>query len=245
MLISYSHKLIFFHIAKVAGLSIKEALKDYAQEPEKFKINRPQRMLEGKINPLYQMWESSILHAKAKDVKKELSEEVYNSFYKFAFVRNPWDWQVSYYHFILKEKAHIRHELVKSMAGFEEYLKWVINTKNPFSKGATKLQKELITDSQGRLIIDFIGRYETLETDFNYVCQRLSLQTSLPYLNKSKHRNYQEYYNPKTIKLVEEHFQEDIALFGYTFDGYSDQIGQGIRKTKNSLDQGLKTTVQV
>ena len=136
-------------------------------------------------------------------------------------MRNPWDWQVSYYHFILKEETHIRHELVKSMEGFEQYLQWVIETKNPFPKGATKLQKELITDSDGKLIIDFIGRYETLQKDFDYVCQRLNIQVSLPYLNQSKHGDYQGYYNTKTIKLVEEHFQEDIALFGYTFDGYS------------------------
>jgi hypothetical protein len=235
MLISYSHKFIFFHIAKAAGSSIKEALKSYAQEPEKFKINRPPRMLGDKINPFYEIWESSLWQAKARDVKKELPAEVYNSFYKFAFVRNPWDWQVSYYHFILKEKTHIRYELVKSMDSFEKYLEWVINTKNPFPKGTNKLQREHITDSEGKLIIDFIGRYETLETDFNDVCQLLNLQTSLPHLNTSKHRNYQEYYNAKTIKLVEEHFQEDIALFGYTFDGYSDQIGQGVRKTTNSL----------
>ena len=64
-------------------------------------------------------------------------------------------------------------------------------------------------------------------------------------MNQSKHRNYQEYYNPKTIKLVEEHFQEDIALFGYTFDGYSAEIGQGIQKQISSLEKGLKTTAQV
>ena len=86
MLISYSHKFIFFHIAKAAGSSIKEALQSYAQEPEKFKINRPQRMLGDKINPFYEIWESSLWHAKAKDVQKELSPEIYNSFYKFAFV---------------------------------------------------------------------------------------------------------------------------------------------------------------
>ncbi|MFM5897573.1 MAG: sulfotransferase family 2 domain-containing protein [Dolichospermum sp.] len=235
MLISYSHKFIFFHVPKAAGLSIKKALQSYAQEPEKFKISRPQKMLGDKINPFYEIWSSSILHAKSKDVKKELSSEVYNSFYKFAFVRNPWDWQVSYYHFILKEKTHIRHELVKSMTGFEEYLEWVINTKNPFPKGATKLQKEIVTDSQGRLIIDYVGRYETLATDLNYVCQRLNLQASLPYLNQSKHRNYREYYNTRTMKLVADNFQEDIALFGYTFDGYTDKIGQGIGKTTDSF----------
>lgn len=245
MLISYSHQFIFFHVTKAAGTSIKEALKPYAQEPEKFKINRPQRLLGDQINPLYEIWESSLWHAKARDAKKELPEEVYNGFYKFAFVRNPWDWQVSYYHFILKEKNHIRHELVKSMAGFEEYLQWVIHTKNPFPKGATKLQTEIITDSEGQLIVDFVGRYETLETDFNHLCQRLNIQVSLPYLNQSRHRDYREYYNDKTIKLVQEHFQEDIALLGYTFEGYNSKVDPVINLKTDSHDRGLQTIAKM
>lgn len=224
MLISYSHQFIFFHVTKAAGTSVKAVLEPYAQQPEKFKINRPPRMLGEQINPLYEMWASSLWHAKARDMQKELSEEVYNNFYKFSFVRNPWDWQVSYYHFILKEKDHVRHELVKSLDGFEEYLEWVISTKNPFPKGATKLQKDLITDLEGKIIVDFVGRYETLEADFDLVCQRLNIKASLPCLNKSKHRDYREYYNNRTRKLVEKHFQDDIALFGYTFDSYQSQI---------------------
>lgn len=245
MLISYSHQFIFFHITKTAGSSIKESLKSYAQELQKFKINRPPKMLGEKINPLYEMWESSIWHAKARDAQKELPAEVYNNFYKFAFVRNPWDWQVSYYHFILKEETHIKHQLVKSMDGFEQYLEWVINTKNPFPKGSTKLQKDIITDSTGKLIVDFVGRYETLDADFSTICQVLNLQATLPYLNQSKHQDYKSYYNEKTRKLVEEHFQEDIALFGYTFDGYYSTMGQGKIFPTNSPNEIVKPTTTV
>ncbi|MEC4895501.1 MAG: sulfotransferase family 2 domain-containing protein [Oscillatoria sp. PMC 1051.18] len=220
MLISYQKKFIFFHVTKAAGTSVKKALKPYSQEPEKFKIPRPAPTINNQPNPFYEMWLSALWHAKARDAKKELSEEIYNKFYKFAFVRNPWDWQVSYYHFILKETTHIRHELVKSMSGFEEYLEWVIATKNPFPKGATKLQKDIITDYNGNIIVDFVGRYETLAADFNYVCQSLNLDVSLPHLNKSTHRDYKSYYTEKTKQLVAEHFQADIDLFGYTFDGY-------------------------
>lgn len=221
MLISYSHNFIFFHVTKAAGTSVKNALQEYAQEPEHFKIKRPPKTVDGKPNPFYEMWEASLWHAKAREVKKHLTEEVYNKFYKFAFVRNPWDWQVSYYHFILKETTHIRYELVKSMkGGFEEYLEWVIATKNPFPKGATKLQKDIITDYDGKLIVDFIGRYETLAEDFDRVSQMLNLNVSLPHLNSSSHRDYRTYYNDRTKKLVEDYFQEDIELFGYTFDGY-------------------------
>ncbi|MEC4983956.1 MAG: sulfotransferase family 2 domain-containing protein [Oscillatoria sp. PMC 1068.18] len=223
MLISYPQKFIFFHVTKAAGTSVKEALKPYCQEPEKFKIPRPAPTINNQPNPLYEMWSSALWHAKARDAKKGLSEETYKKFYKFAFVRNPWDWQVSYYHFTLKETTHIRHELVKSMSGFEEYLEWVIATKNPFPKGATKLQKDIITDYNGNIIVDFVGRYETLATDFNRVCKILNLDVSLPHLNKSNHRDYTSYYTEKTKKLVAEHFQADIDLFGYTFDSYHSQ----------------------
>ena len=219
MIVSYSHKFIFFHVAKVAGLSIKEALKEYITEPEKFKIARPPKMLGGKPNPLYEMWESTLLHAKARDAKKELPEEIYNDFYKFAFVRNPWDWQVSYYHFILKQPTHIRYKMVKSMSGFEEYLEWVINTKNPFAKGATKLQKDMIADKEGKIMVDFVGRYETLVKDFESVCKLLNINAFLPHFNSSGSRDYRLFYNERTKKLVAENFQEDIDLFGYTFEG--------------------------
>lgn len=227
MLISYDRQFIFFHVTKAAGTSVKKALEPYAQEPEKFKIARPPRRVEGELNPFYEMWESMLWHAKARDAQKELPAEDYDRFYKFAFVRNPWDWQVSYYHFILKETTHIRHDLVQSMTGgFEEYLEWVIATKNPFPKGATKLQAEIITNKEGELIVDYIGRYETLTQDFNEICQRLELAVQLPHLNQSQHRDYQAYYNDRTRNLVAENFAQDIELFGYTFAGYHPEVGQ-------------------
>lgn len=220
MLISYSHQFIFFHIAKVAGISIREALKPYVQEPEKFKIKRPPKKLDnGAANPLYEMWESSLTHAKAKEVKADVSSDIYNGFYKFSFVRNPWDWQVSMYHFLLKETSNIRYDLIRSMNSFEEYLEWVICAKNPYPKGATKLQKEMVVDENNNLIVDFIGKYENLNQDFAQICQVLKINATLPHLNQSSHRDYKLYYNERTQKMVAEHFSEDIELFRYTFEG--------------------------
>ncbi|MEE4359287.1 MAG: sulfotransferase family 2 domain-containing protein [Desulfococcaceae bacterium] len=219
MLISYTHKFIFFHVAKAAGLSIREALRPYVQEPERFKIRRPPKMTDGKPNPIYEMWENTLLHAKAGDVRKELEKDIYDSFYKFAFVRNPWDWQVSMYHFILKDPIHVKHKLVTSMGGFEEFLEWVIASEKPYPRGASKFQKDVITDEQGNLIIDFAGRFENLAHDFAHVCRVIGIRASLPRINTTDHRDYRDYYNNNTKKMVAEHFREDIELFGYTFDG--------------------------
>lgn len=219
MQISYSHKFIFFHVAKVAGLSIRDALNGCTAEPEKFKIKRPPQLSKGKPNPLYAIWEALLLHATAKDAKKHLPGNIFDDFYKFAFVRNPWDWHVSMYHFILKEKEHVHHEVVKSMGGFgEPYLQWVIDTKRPFARGATKFQKDMVTDADGNLIVDCIGRFETLATDFNRICQSLGVDASLPHLNGTSHRDYRSYYNDTTRQMVATYFKDDIDLFGYTFE---------------------------
>lgn len=218
MIISYTNKFIFFHVAKVAGISIREALKEYTQEPEKFKIKRPPRQINGRTNPLYTMWESALTHVTASEARKEL-DELFHTFYTFAFVRNPWDWQVSMYHFLLKETDNPRYAEVKAMSGFEEFLEWVIVTKNPYPRGATRLQSEMITDTAGEVIVDFVGRYENLAADFAQVCHRLNIAAKLPHLNSSHHRDYRSYYNERTRKLVEDFCAADIELFGYTFEG--------------------------
>lgn len=218
MLISHSHQFIFFHVAKTGGMSARAVLEPFAEEPEKFKIKRPPRIKNGKPNKVYEMWEAILLHAKARDAKKLLPNGIFDDYYKFAFVRNPWAWQVSMYHFILKEPKHVKRKLVESMSGFDEYLEWVIATPNPYPKGATKLQAEAIADADGNLLVDYVGRFETLADDFNAVCGQLNLDVRLPHRNKSKHRDYRDYYNDHTRALVAKHFQQDIELFGYTFD---------------------------
>jgi len=221
MLISHSHRFIFFHVAKTAGLSVREALHPYTEEPTHFKIRRPPKQKNGQLNPFYAVWEAALIHAKAGDAQRELPPAIFDRYYKFAFVRNPWDWQVSMYHFILQEPTHVRYAWVKSLGTFERYLAWVIETPQPYAKGATKLQKEVLTDGDGNLLVDFVGRYETLAQDFAQLCCKLNLVAQLPHVNKSAHRDYRAYYNERTQQMVADHFAADIELFGYTFDGIS------------------------
>jgi hypothetical protein len=221
MQISYTHKFIFVHVAKVAGLSIRKALSPYTQEPERFRIRRPQKMVNGEVNPLYTMWQSTLTHVTARAIRRELPADTYNDYYKFAFVRNPWDWHVSMYHFILKEKEHVNHQVVSALGTFDNYLEWAFNHKrNPYAKGATRQQHEMLVDDNGALMVDFVGRFENLASDFEKIMQTIAVNVSLPAINQSKHESYMNYYNEKRKKLVAEHSRQDILLFDYKFDGY-------------------------
>jgi len=111
---------------------------------------------------------------------------------------------------MLQQKTHFQHELIKSMKNFDEYIVWRVNEDKV-------LQKEFVTDSSDKIIVDFVGRFEFLRKHFHHVCNVLNINASLPHFNKSSHMHYQSYYNVETRRLVEENFSEDIELFGYTF----------------------------
>jgi hypothetical protein len=221
MLVSYSHRFIFIHVGKTGGMSMRDVLLPFSTEPEKFRMRRPPKIRGDQPNPLYAVWETLLLHAKARDVQKELPPAVFNSFFKFAFVRNPWDLQVSMYHFILRDPAIPGHGEVKACGSFEAFVEWVIATPDPYPKGITKLQREMLADCQGNLLVDFVGHYETLMEDYSEVCGRVGIEAPLPHLNRSVHRDYRTYYNDHTRGLVAEHFRCDIELFNYSFDGYA------------------------
>ncbi len=218
MLISHSHRFIFFHIAKTGGISMREALLPYTTLPDKFRVQRPPMERNGKPNPLYEMWEASLLHAPARDAQKYLPAEVFDGYYKFVFVRNPWALQVSMYHFVLKEPDHLYYATVKNMASFEEYVEWVAVTAKPYPKGAPKFQADMVTDARGQIIVDEIGRFETLSHDFNRISDQLGLAITLPHRNQSSHKDYRDYYNARTRSIIADAFARDIELFGYRYE---------------------------
>jgi hypothetical protein len=232
MLISLDKKFIFIHIYKVAGTSIRQALNEYSYDPRSELVNRIynkfMRMVsannENKILADHSNLQKFLLnrkadanayaHTKAYEVE-EINPEILNNFYTFAFVRNPWDWQVSLYHFMLKNKKHRFHEKIKELGSFYNYLNWLIN-ENGF-----KLQSDFLLNlNKDKLLVDYVGRLETIEEDFNWLCQKLNLNASLPHQNQSQHKKYLELYDEESKQLVENAFQKDIQLLGYTFDSY-------------------------
>lgn len=219
MLISHSHRFIFFHVGKTGGMSIREVLKPYCEPPAKFKMLRPAAFSGDKPNPMHEVWETLLLHAKVKDAQKELPADVFGPYYKFGFVRNPWDLQVSMYHFILRDPRIAKHDQVKALSGFDAFVDWVVATPDPYPRGITKLQKNMISDADGKVLLDFIGYYENLNGDFDSAMRKVGIEASLPHLNRSSHKDYRTYYNDRTKAVVAEHFAPDIELFGYTFDG--------------------------
>lgn len=183
---------------------MREALQVYTVPPHETYLN----WVRQKLHLLPQSG-SFPDHISSSELKAQLDPKFFDNYYKFSFVRNPWDWQVSLYHFARQLKSHHQHELTMKMS-FEEYITWRVTEDK-------HLQKEFMYDKEGNCLVDYIGKLENIETDFKQIVKNIGVDATLAHSNKSKHKHYQEYYTPETRQLIAEHFAEDIELFGYEF----------------------------
>lgn len=208
MLISSTKKFIFIHNYKVAGSSVTKALGPYADQGYLKQINGLQRVLIKahllpKHYPAKYPW-----HITAANLKKKMNKN-FDDYFKFGFSRDPWDWQVSLYTFMLNNPAHKQHKLIKKMNSFDEYIDWRVN--NDF-----ELQKKAFYDDDSQCLMDYIGKIEHIATDFESICQRIGVSAQIPHVNKSrKDNNYLKYYSHQSIDYVYEAFRPDVEAFKY------------------------------
>ena len=206
MIISHRKKFIFVHIFKAAGNNIRIELRNHS-----FVKSKKNRLLSFfGIQPKF-FSEDMPNHATATQIQAYLPNKIFSSYFKFAFVRNPWAWQVSLFHFMKQNSSHHQYNIIKDLS-FEEYIDWRVNND-------VKYQKDFLYDKYGNLLIDFVGKIETIQTDFDSICEILNIEKRrLTIHNSSKHAPYRDYYNSVTKEIINQVFAEDIKLFDYTFE---------------------------
>ena len=86
----------------------------------------------------------------------------------------------------------------------------------------THPQYEFIYNPEGRLLVDFVGKFENMQEDFDKLCDHFGVpHTPVPHKNKTQYRNvrhYAQYYDDKTREIVADKYAKDIQLFGYKFE---------------------------
>jgi len=218
MLLSARHKFLFVHIAKTGGTSVRAALQGLRwRDPyywPMFLCSRLSHLTGHKIGAKFPR------HAKIILAKESLPEELFDGLFKFAFVRNPWDLQVSSFHHIRRE----RPDLLQGRDNFDGFLRWKLDPERPYQyhiDTSIQLQYDYLIDLHGKVLVDFVGRYERLPQDFQTVCNQIGIKTpTLPHRRRAGDRetDYRRYYNDETADLVARHFARDAELLGYGFD---------------------------
>ncbi len=143
-----------------------------------------------------------------------LSYKLHPDYFKFAFVRNPWDRAVSCYQDkVVKE----RYKPFKECYGkdFDYFVDFLDRQNLKIADRHIKLQTSAIPVAE----MDFIGRLENFDKDFACVLERLNIEnTECPHKNASKHKHYSAYYTPRTQEIIARKYKADIDYFGYTFE---------------------------
>lgn len=191
-------KSIFVHITKCAGVSVAKSL-------------------FGNLGGA---------HLRIPHYQLIFSKQEFEEYFKFTFVRNPWDRLVSAFLFLKKGGANKvdRTWAAANLTQYDDFHSFAtgwVNRKNIHNwKHFVPQYKFVCEPGSHTPAVDFIGHFENLEADYAYINNKLGNRSSLQHLNKTggERKDYKEYYTPATRDQVAEVYREDIRIFGYDFE---------------------------
>jgi Sulfotransferase family len=230
MIISHRHKFIYIKTIKTASTSVEAALsricgpddvitvtderlmgyRDEAVKAQNYRLVHPAvpkqklwRRILGRPIRHYHPQIGYFEHIPAWRVKTYIGDDIWNSYYKFSFERNPWDRQVSFYSYKTRNRD--------PKPDFDAF--------NTSKRQAYVWNWELYT-IDGKPALDFVGTYENLSADFAKVAKVLGIERELvlPSANASdRPRSYREYYSDHSRHMIAGWYKREIDLFGYVF----------------------------
>jgi hypothetical protein len=201
-MISHKHRCVFTHVPKTGGKAILSAF-GLPLKGSSYAGDLPHIASPYGHEPLAE-------HRKTDHFR----------YFKFAFVRNPWDRLVSAFFYLdaggcNEYDAAFRDSHLARYGG--SFRAFVRDLPRHVEAAHFAPQMRWLTDGRGNLLTDFIGRFENIDRDFSDVAARLGLPPELPVLNRSNHRHYREYYDAATREIAAQFYRRDIEAFAYEF----------------------------
>jgi hypothetical protein len=211
LVISKKNKLIFFHIPKNAGSSVSSMLlKDEKYYYPWVILSKILRKFKNTDNFFFDNFQRKIFlftsHETVKTIQDKISIEIFENFFKFAIVRNPFSRFVSRYNY-MKLTNTLREK------NFSDFL-----TKHIEKSLIADQQLKFLLNKNGEIGVDKIIKFENINEEIKELSKILSLDISkFKKLNVSTYGDYRDYYNNNTKKIVEDFCKEDLEYFNYSF----------------------------
>jgi len=216
-IVSRKLKFIFIHIPKTAGSSIGDP------SYKKFRKGSLIQYL-GAEDEAHQG------HIRARELKEKLGES-WDEYFKFCFVRNPWDRLVSAYLFYKQSVSSVSSLISFTQEHYKKHtvLGQQINRCSDFREFCRNLntfeldlhfepQINFITDVDSSVIVDYMGRFENLKEDLGIICDTIKIpRIELPHYRKTKRKDFRLYYDDEIKEIVRKNYQNDIDYFNYSF----------------------------
>lgn len=231
MIISHSHKFIFIKSEKTAGTSVEAVLSEHCRDDDivvpinDFRHNRNEKgeFIHRAMNA-DEEYRKIGQHVDAKTIRRKVPQEVWDNYFKFSIIRNPWDRTIS--DFFWKRR---QDPAIKPRKRFYHHLGVPFNElarlKKPFAeflKSDEFVNNDRFYTLDDQLCVDYVIRYENLSENLMEVCKRIGLPpVELPKLKtgfRQKRHHYSEYFDEESRDIVAEKHRNDIRLFGYKFE---------------------------
>ena len=207
MIISKKHKFIFVAVPKTGTHSVRRALRKHMGPDDLEQV----KLFIDKEFPIPELARLGHGHISLAQVRPFLGDEEFSTFFKFAFVRNPFDRFISYCAFMTREngafdrdpKAVMRHFLIQAP---------------PVRHILFQPQHSFVCGPTGDLLSDEVGRVEEMQQSYEAICKRVGIPSEpLEQANASSRDKYRRYYDQQLIDGVRRLYARDLELFAYDF----------------------------
>lgn len=206
MIISNKHKFVFVAVPKTGTHSVRRALRKHMGPDDHEQV----RLFEQSALPWQELSQLKHGHIALRQLAPVIGDKAFTEYFKFAFVRNPFDRFVSYCAFIRREDGAFERDPKAVMRAA------IADPPNRHILFAP--QSYFLTSFDGSIMADEIGRVEDMQVSYDRICARLGIPSeTLERANTSNHGDYRQYYDEDMIKGVSQLYAKDLDLFGYKF----------------------------
>jgi hypothetical protein len=207
MIISHQHRFVFAAIPKTGTHSVRQALREHMSEEDLEQVG----LFVNKRFPFEELAAIKHGHITLEQIRPFLGEEAFASYFKFAFVRNPFDRFVSYCAFMTRaDGAFLKNP--------QQVMRYILFQARPDQHILFQPQHTFVTGADGKLLADQIGRVEEMQASYDAICERIGIPSAqLGQVNSSRRGSYRDYYDQALIDGVAEYYRRDLELFGYGF----------------------------
>lgn len=210
MIVSHRHRFIFAAVPKTGTHSVRQALREQMGDEDVEQVG----LFVDKRFPWQDLAAIRHGHLSLRQVRPYLGEDAFGGYFKFAFVRNPFDRFVSYCAFMLRGGDLFQRQPREAMYHF-------LFREPPEHHILFQPQASLLVGEDGSsLLTDGVGRVEDMQASYDAICARIGIPSRpLDRVNGSNHGDYRRYYDNALIDGVAARYALDLELFGYAFEG--------------------------
>lgn len=207
MIVSHRHRFIFTAIPKTGTHSVRQALRPHLCENDLEQVG----LFVNKRFPFPELAAITHGHISLQQVRPFVGESAFRDYFKFAFVRNPFDRFVSYCAFMTRDSDAFQRDPRRVM-------RKILFQVRPLKHVLFQPQHSFVGNDDGDLVVDQIGRVEEMQVSFDAICEKIGIpKISLGRMNGSRHGSYRTYYDDELAEGVASLYRRDLDLFKYEF----------------------------